>query len=140
MMKNEDVLSLLESINDIVLGAPITDARLGDVEQWLRLENECGKGARPAVQAIIVALVRDLKEARANTQTNIVQEIDKSADVPARATTRRLKKAPEAAPPVEDEAPVEEAPAEDAPVEEPVLAAVGAEDTPSEAPTGDGEW
>ncbi len=148
VMQNKDVLRLLRSINDIVLGAQVNNERLDDIEKWLRLEEEHGAGQEPAVQAIIVALVRELKDCR-SSQMPLVSEGKVSSateiDPPVSSTpvrpgtgSRKLKNQPIAETPAETEAEVSK---EMQSAEEPVLAGVGAEDAPKvEAPAPGGEW
>jgi hypothetical protein len=70
-MRNDEVLRLLRSINDINLGAPVTDAHLDDIETWIRLEQDHGSSDGGAF-SIVRALVRELRDAR-GIQPNVTE-------------------------------------------------------------------
>lgn len=122
-MRNDDVLKLVKTVNDIALGAPISTDMIADLKQWVRLEEE--HGSSPAVTAIVKALLRELEEARAGQvsitggETKTTTSATSTASTPKRAAKREVPEDPPAEDPPTGEAALgeEEEPAGEAPVE-----------------------
>lgn len=143
-MRNEHVLALVKSVNDITLGAKIDSAKLADLKQWIRLEEE--HGSSPAVTAIIKALVRELEEAREALGVTMTPQVSGDVKKPSESSRRMKRTAPDPEPePAKTEETDPAAPPvvpdeEQANGEEPVLAGVGAEGDDEAPVSGPEEW